>query len=337
MEGMGRTITDSYEGSEPVAPNINSLRNDGIWFDNIYASSFRTDRGNVAILSGFPGQPTLSIMRLVNKAAKLPSLALSLRNSGYTTRFIYGGDSNFTNTRAYLYSTGYEEVVDEKSMTLAGHRSKWGYADDAVFKYAADEIINRINNSSTPSFETILTLSSHEPYEVPYSRLKDARLNSFAYTDEAIARFVEQLRNSKVWDNMLLILIPDHGTLYPATITGHSAEQHHIPMLWLGGAVREPMVIKEYMSQTDVAATLLSQMDIDHSQFIFSRDICAPQSAHYAYWTFPVGFGIIDSEGKTIYDCVNESVIERAGTGEEQRTKIGKAWLEKTYIEIRNL
>ena len=337
MEGMGRAITDVYEGSEPVTPNLNSLRKEGIWFDNIYATSFRTDRGNVAILSGFPGQPTMSIMKMPGKATKLPGMASSLRNVGYNTRFFYGGDSNFTNTRAYLYSTGFDEVVDEKKLSLTGHRSKWGYADDVVFKFAADEIINRIDSSDAPSFETILTLSSHEPYKVPYSRLKDALLNSFAYTDDAIAKFVEQLRNSKAWDNMLLILIPDHSTMYPRAIGNHSTERHHIPMIWLGGAVREPLVVKEYMSQIDLVATLLAQMDIDHSEFTFSRDVCDPTVAHYAYWSYPIGFGIIDNEGKTIYDCTTDRIIDSLGSDNARREKLGKAWIEKTFMEIRKL
>lgn len=337
MEGMGCTITESYEGEEPVTPHLTALQDEGIWFENMYASSFRTDRGNVAIFSGFPGQPTMSIMKLAKRASKLPGIAAALNSVGYSTRFFYGGDSNFTNTRAYLYSTGYMEVIDEKRMSLDGHRSKWGYADDAVLDYAAEEIINRIESSDAPCFETILTLSSHEPYEVPYKRLEDARLNSFAYTDECIGNFVQRLRNSEVWDNMLLILVPDHSTLYPTSIGNHSSERHRIPMMWLGGAVREHIVVEEYMSQTDIAATLLAQLDIDHSEFIFSRDICAPGCAHFAYWTYPVGFGIIDSEGKTIYDSASDKVLVEEGVNHDERIEVGKAWLEKTFIEIRKM
>ena len=337
MEGMGCTITESYDGTEPVTPHLNALRSEGIWFENMYASSFRTDRGNVAILSGFPGQPTLSIMKLANKAAKLPGIASALDAAGYTTRFFYGGDSNFTNTRAYLYSTGYKEVVDEKSMNLEGHYSKWGYADNIVLDYAAEEIIRRIESNDTPSFETILTLSSHEPYEVPYSRLENKLLNSFAFTDEAIGNFIDRLRNSSAWEDMLIILVPDHSTPYPATIGNHTSERHRIPMIWLGGAVKEPMVVEEYMSQTDIAATLLGQMNVDHTEFKFSRDICAAGCAHFAYWAYPVGFGIIDSRGKTIYDCNTDLIITSEGDDTARHVEEGKAWLEKTFIEIRNM
>ena len=337
MEGMGCTITESYEGDEAVTPNLTALQSEGIWFENMYASSFRTDRGNVAIFSGFPGQPTMSLMKQAERATKLPGIAATLGREGYTTRFFYGGDSNFTNTRAYLYSTGYVEVVDEKSMSLDGHRSKWGYADDTVLAFAADEIIRRIESSDIPCFETILTLSSHEPYEVPYERLNDARLNSFAFTDEAIGNFVDRLRSSDEWEDMLLILIPDHGTPYPANIGNNTPLRHHIPMLWLGGAVEQSFVVEECMAQTDLAATLLAQLGVAHDDFTFSRNIASPEASHFGYWAFNNGFGIIDSRGTTIYDCTTEQVVVSENDPDNDRLNSGKAFLQKTFIEIREM
>jgi len=336
MEGMGRTMTDIYEGDTPVAPEINRLKNEGLWFDRFYSSSFRTDRGNVAIFSGFPGQPNMSIMKQTNKAAKLPGLPLVLKNEGYMTRFTYGGDSNFTNTRAYMYSCGFEEVVDETGMNLEGHRSKWGYADDIVLDFAADEIIKRIKAEDKPVFDAILTLSSHEPFEVPYERLHTPLLNSFAFTDEQIGRFVEKLRATEEWENMLVILVPDHSTPYPTSIGNSSPERHHLPMLWLGGAVNQNMVIDEYMSQTDIAATLLGQMGISHDEFIFSRDITSCKTSRFGYWTYNNGFGIIDENGASIYDCSTERIIRNDGE-DSLRLQYGKAILQKTFMEIRNL
>ncbi|MDE6862268.1 MAG: LTA synthase family protein, partial [Alistipes sp.] len=185
MEGFGRTMTDASWHGEPVAPNINALRAEGIWFENLYASSFRTDRGTVATLSGFPAQPQMSIMKDVRKAAALPSLARTLgRDAGYRSRFFYGGDANFTNTRAYLFSTGFDEVVDEKNMS-GDNRSKWGYADDEVMEIVAQSIIEAAEDDA-PRFDVWLTLSSHEPFEVPYARRDNELLNAFAFTDEVV-------------------------------------------------------------------------------------------------------------------------------------------------------
>ena len=336
MEGMGRTITDAFEGEEPVTPHINALKKDAIWFDKFYASSFRTDRGTVATLSGFPSQPTMSIIRFPNRAARLPGVAASLYNAGYKTRFIYGGDANFTDTRAFLYATGFQEVVDDSVIKIKGHRSKWGYADDALLDYAAEQILRRIDEQEQPSFETILTLSSHEPYIVPYKRLNDARLNSFAFADAAIGSFVEKLRSSEHWDDMLVILLPDHGTPYPANIGGSTPLRHHIPMLWLGGAVKENFVFEECMAQTDLVATLLAQLDIPHDNFVFSRNAASADSSHFGYWTFYNGWGIVDKYGATIYDCTTDTVVESL-SDDDRHINSGKAWIQRTFDIIQNL
>ncbi len=337
VEGMGRTITDTKIGGKGVTPNIEHLKSEGIWFENLYASSFRTDRGTVATLSGFPAQPKMSIMKYPKRASHLAGIASSLADAGYVTRFFYGGDANFTNTRAYLYATGYQEVVDESSLSLNGHRSKWGYADDVVLEAAANTIIERMD-SGMQCFETILTLSSHEPFEVPYTHLEDKTLNAFAFTDMAVGEFVERMRSSKHWDNTLIIIIPDHGYPYPSSVTNYSAERHHIPMLWLGGAVADSRVIEEYAAQTDLAATLLAQLSLPHDNFPFSRNIASDKATHFGYWAFNNGFGIADSEGVTIYDCDNaQTVVSTTAQKEQEHLRYGKALLQSTFYVIESL
>lgn len=336
LEGMGRTITDATDGGEAVAPNLLRLREEGIWFENLYASSFRTDRGTVAILSGFPAQPKMSIMKYPNRAAKLPGIARSLRDEGYATRFIYGGDANFTNTRAYLFATGFNEVADEREVSFGGHSSKWGAADNAVFAWAESAILSRMDGV-TPTFDVILTLSSHEPFEVPYRRLSNDMLNAFAFTDDAVGTFVERLRQSKHWDNTLVVIIPDHGYPYPSTVGNNSPERHHIPMLWVGGAIREPMVIHDHIAQTDLAATLLSQLNIEHDDYVFSRDIASSRSSRFGYWTFNNGFGIIDSLGTTIYDHTSGMLLRDDCDTAHLRLRRGKAMLQRTFMEIKRL
>lgn len=335
LEGMGRSISDGTCDGEAVAPNIQRLREEGIWFEHTYASSFRTDRGTVAILSGFPAQPKMSIMKYINKAAKLPGIARTLRDEGYDTRFIYGGDANFTNTRAYLFGTGFNEVIDEREVNFGGHKSKWGSADNAVLNWASNAIIRRMD-SGARTFDVILTLSSHEPFEVPYRRLSDDKLNAYAFADSEVGAFVERMRNSEHWDNTLIVIIADHGYPHPSATTYNSPERHHIPMLWLGGAVSEPRVVEDHISQTDLAATLLGQVGVDHSEFEFSRDVSSPATSRFGYWTFNNGFGIIDSRGVSIYDHTGRMVL-RNDDNDTIRLRNGKAMLQRTFIEIKRL
>ena len=334
VESFGTSTADATVDGEAVAPNFQRLKSEGIYFDNLIASSFRTDRGTVAVLSGFPAQPKMSIMKLPIKSQRLPSIARSLRDAGYSTSFMYGGDLNFTNTSSYLYGTGFDRLIWQKELHFDAPTSKWGYADDVVMEAFTDHVLAEARTNS-PFLAAMLTLSSHEPFDVPMSKFEDPMLNSMAFVDDCLERFVERMKQSPVWDNLLIVLIADHAYPYPYGIGNSDVLRHRIPMLWLGGAVRHPAVIEAYASQTDLAATLLAQMGIDHADFTLSRDIVNPTLPKFGYYCFNNGFGVVDASGATIYDCTSGRVITRDSSA--VRLRDGKTMLQTTYKIIREL
>ena len=334
VESFGRSTVDERVGGEPVAPEFQRLKGEGVYFDNLFANSFRTDRGTVAVLSGFPAQTKMSVMKLPVKSQRLPSIARSLRREGYATSFYYGGDLNFTNTASYLYGTGFDRLTWQKDLHFDAPTSKWGYADDVVIDAFTDHVLAEAA-SQRPFFAAMLTLSSHEPFDVPFAKFDDPMLNAMAFTDACLGRFVERVRQTPVWDDLLVILIADHAYPYPYGIANSDALRHRIPMLWLGGAVRRPAVVETYGSQSDLAATLLAQLGIAHGDFLFSRDLFDPARPKFGYWCFNDGFGVADAGGTTIFDCTSARVISPDSTAAQLRD--GKAMLQTTYKAIREL
>ena len=334
VESFGRSTVDERVGGEPVAPEFQRLKGEGVYFDNLFANSFRTDRGTVAVLSGFPAQTKMSVMKLPVKSQRLPSIARSLRREGYATSFYYGGDLNFTNTASYLYGTGFDRLTWQKDLHFDAPTSKWGYADDVVIDAFTDHVLAEAA-SQRPFFAAMLTLSSHEPFDVPFAKFDDPMLNAMAFTDACLGRFVERVRQTPVWDDLLVILIADHAYPYPYGIANSDALRHRIPMLWLGGAVRRPAVVETYGSQSDLAATLLAQLGVAHGDFLFSRDLFDPARPKFGYWCFNNGFGVADAGGTTIFDCTSARVISPDSTAAQLRD--GKAMLQTTYKAIREL
>lgn len=334
VESFGRSTVDERVGGEPVAPEFQRLKGEGVYFDNLFANSFRTDRGTVAVLSGFPAQTKMSVMKLPVKSQRLPSIARSLRREGYATSFYYGGDLNFTNTASYLYGTGFDRLTWQKDLHFDAPTSKWGYADDVVIDAFTDHVLAEAA-SQRPFFAAMLTLSSHEPFDVPFAKFDDPMLNAMAFTDACLGRFVERVRQTPVWDDLLVILIADHAYPYPYGIANSDALRHRIPMLWLGGAVRRPAVVETYGSQSDLAATLLAQLGIAHGDFLFSRDLFDPARPKFGYWCFNNGFGVADAGGTTIFDCTSARVVSPDSTAAQLRD--GKAMLQTTYKAIREL
>ena len=333
LESFTANAIEAVGGEAGITPNLNRLSKEGVTFTNMYANSFRTDRGLVAVLNGYLAQPTTSIMKYPAKSQTLPSIAKSLGEQGYTADMLYGGDINFTNMQSYFFGSGYSKITADRDFPLSSRLSKWGANDDITFSHLYESIRER--NEKTPWLSTFLTLSSHEPFEVPFHHLEDPYLNSVAFTDSCIGSFVDKLKELPVWQNTLIVLISDHGYRYPSPMLDYEPRRFHIPMIWLGGAVKEPAIIDIYANQTDLAATLLSQLKLPHDQFTFSRDILDPGYPKYSFYTFSNGFGYIDSTGVSVYDNEsNRPLLEEPSTDSKTRLDNGKVLLQTLYDDL---
>lgn len=333
MEGFGGVFVEPLGGLPDVAPNFNRLTEEGVFFTNCYANSFRTDRGTVCTFSGYLGLPTASVMKIPAKSRTLPSIAEELVKAGYKTDFLYGGDINFTNMKSYLLSKGYQHLRADKDFTLAEQTSNaWGVNDDITFDYLYNQLKDR---KEAPWHTAFLTLSSHEPFEVPYHRLEEKIPNAFAFTDDCLGKFIDKLKQTPVWDNLLVVCLPDHGFYYPRKGLNTGPQFYHIPMLWLGGAVKQPVKIDKIMNQSDLAATLLGQLGMNHSSFNFSRNVLGSDYKYpFAFYSFNNGFSFRDSTGVTVFDNNSESVLLDEPAGSEDRIDKGKAILQSVYDDL---
>ena len=331
LESFARTVMDETVDGEPVMPNMQRLKHEGVWFENFFANSYRTDRGEVAILSGFPAQTRMSIMKLPAKSHTLPSIARSLAGAGYATSFSYGGDLNFTNQASYLYATGWEELVWQKDLRFDRPAADWGYDDEVMCDWFADRVI-RLDESGQPFLAALLTLSSHTPFDVPYSKFADPVLNAMAFSDACVGRMLDRLRASAAWRNLLVVLVADHGYPYPATLPYNVPLRHRIPMIWTGGAVSAPRTVATYGSQIDLAATLLGQMNLPHADFDYSKNLFAPAPPQkFAYYTFNDGFGVVDSLGAVVWDATGDRLVEATNPA---LIDVGRTMLQQTYTDI---
>ena len=336
MEGFGGAFVEPLGGLPDVTPHFNRLSKEGIFFTNCYANSFRTDRGTVCTFSGYLGLPTASVMKIPAKSRTLPAIAEGLSKAGYKTDFLYGGDINFTNMKSYLLSTGYQRLTANTDFSLAEQTSNaWGVNDDITFEYLYNQLRNR--KEEGPWHTAFLTLSSHEPFEVPYHRLEDKIPNAFAYTDECLGKFVDRLKQTPAWKDLLVICLPDHGFYYPREGSNAMPRFYHIPLLWLGGAVKQPMQVDKIMNQTDLAATLLGQLGLEHTAFTFSRNVLGSDYKYpFAFYSFNNGFSFRDSTGVTVFDNNSGSILFDEPEADESRLDKGKAILQTVYDDLGN-
>ncbi len=333
MESFGGQFVKELGGLPDVTPNLSRLIPEGVFWDNMYANSFRTDRGTVSAFSGWVSYPTVSLMRTPGRSATLPGLPRVLRQEGYSTHYLYGGDIKIMGKSGYLIAAGYEHLISDKDFSYAEvNESKWG-ANDSVTAMRALQEIKRLEQSGKPWHFGLQTLNSHEPYEVPYHRLEDKVQNAFAFTDHCVGMLVDSLRSLPTWDNMLVILLPDHGSTYQSSY--QNPDFFHCPMLWLGGALRQPRRINTLMNQSDVAATLLGQMQLPYTHFPYSRNVLSRGYTYpFAYSTYPGGILFKDSTGTTVFDITSETSILNEPLPNDARLQRAKSILQTSYQRL---
>ena len=333
MESFASDIMPSMGSYKDVAVCLDSIAQQSILFTRFYANSFRTDRGMVSILSGYPAQPTTSIMRYPRKTSQLPSIARNLaKYKNYKTTYYYGGDADFCNMRSYLVSQGYQHIISDANFPIEDKLSKWGVPDHIVAAKMMEDIKAQ-QNEKRPMLRILQTSSSHEPFEVPYHRLKDKRLNAFAYTDSVMGAIVREYRKLPRWKNTLIVFVPDHVGGYKENLNDHDRSRYQIPLILAGGAISRPMKVGIIGSQHDIAATLLGQLGVEHREFTFSKNMMSDSTPKFAFFAVNDAFGVVSEENSLIYDNRAKRIVYDKGE-KGFNLKRGQAYLQKLYDDL---
>ncbi|MEO8193393.1 MAG: LTA synthase family protein [Gemmatimonadales bacterium] len=341
-EGLTAKVVEPLGGREGITPGFTRLSGEGILFDSLYSSGSRTTNGLVAVLSGFPSHPVTGPLSSSPRSAALPSLSTELSKAGYRTGYYYGAPLEFDNRLRYLMSGHYDEILEKKDIDPVYWKSPWGAHDP----YTLGRLFSAVDSGKAPVFAVTLTLSSHEPFRVPPPALirgnktESRFLNAQAYTDKAVASFVERLKASSWWDSTLLIIVADHGSPYPFRGPAFAAapEQYRIPMLWLGGALAvRDTVIHHTLSQFDIPKVLLGQLGLPSDRFIWGKDIFAPGASSFAFYSFSNGFGFVDPTGSYVFDNAAKSVVHYTGKPSVAALVAGRAFQQILTQEYVNM
>lgn len=339
MESFVSTITETLGGNKGITPNLDSLMKEGVLFSHIYNDGQRSEKGIVSVLSGYPAQPTTSIIKHNAKVLKLPVLAKDFEKQGYKTAYFHGGDIGFANMRTYLVSSEYDKMITQDDFPKEQQQSKWGAQDGFVF----NRMLDSLNKEKQPFFYAFFTLSSHEPFDVPMKTVfkgsddESKFKNAAYYTDMCLGNFIRQARKSSWWDNTLIIIIADHGRGFANHSEIFDEKRNQIPMLWLGGALKEKgMKVDKIGVQHDLAATLLSQLNMDTKKYTFSRNLLDKNFKDFGMFIFNNGFGYAEGNSVVVFDNVGKKYSQEINPTEEVK-KRGKALFQiynKHFVEL---
>jgi phosphoglycerol transferase MdoB-like AlkP superfamily enzyme len=314
----------------------------GLSFTNAYSQGDRTDKGLACIFGGWPGQPWQSILHEPEKAKKLPSLPYFFKRNNYKTSFFYAGDLAFANMNAYLLNAGFENIFDLNSIRTNSSQSKWGYHDEVVF----DKFIAEAPNFAEPFFTAILTLSSHEPFDVPGAENKKfsdnyAKFrNAVTYTDAQLKKWMSKAAKQKWFGNTLFVFVADHGRdIGLANMDYRQPAHFKIPIVFWGPALNTQLrglMNTRFCGQTDIATTLVAEiLSEKRSHFQFGRNLLSADKGMAVYF-FDNGFGVLSADGHVVWENSPPRVSEKSGKAAADLLKVGKSMQYKLIGDYKN-
>lgn len=333
LESFSGYLIGPLGGDSLVTPSMNRYAKEGILFTEFYASGTRTDKAFPAILNGYPAQPAQSIIKEPAKTQSLPGLLRTLVDKGYSSSFWYGGEINFANFNSFVISSGFRSIVTKSNFHSGDFNSKWGVHDHILFKAFQDSM----KSPREPFFNVILSLSSHEPFDVPMepvfkgNDMMTSYKNSVFYADSVIGNFLDRAKNQGWWKNTLVVLVADHGARVNPETAAYASEIFRIPMIWTGGALSvKGLRVNKLSGQVDIPLTILHQMGIE-ADFPFGKDIFSDSSASFAFYTFNEGFGFLTDSSRCIFDQKLGQPVVMEGKNPEAAEENGKAYLQVLF------
>jgi phosphoglycerol transferase MdoB-like AlkP superfamily enzyme len=304
LESLGAEYTGRLAGTK-LTPNFDRLATEGIAFEKLFSTGTRTARGIEAVVAGFFPTPARAVLKLGKAQRNFFTAADLFRRAGYSTHFVYGGEANFDEMKAFFVGNGVQKVWDQRVLQKPEHATGvWGIHDEDLF-LEADALFRQ--QGDQPFFAVMLSTSNHSPYDYPEGKITpDAAFpaaspeNAIKFTDYALGRFFEQARTAPYFQNTIFVVVADHGT----RVSGDQLiplYKFHIPALIYGPPHLVPKrTIRAVASQVDLMPTVLALTGRAWTHPMMGRNLLDPAAGdlddpahgrallqyetHFGYW-----------------------------------------------------
>ena len=289
IESLSAEFMARYGDGHAITPHMDSLANQSITFDNLYATGTRTVRGMEAITLSIPPSPGRSIVKRKNNTGFF-NIGTIFKQKGYKNVFFYGGDGYFDNMNQFFGGNGFE-IVDRGRGYMMGDEFKskrtniennevtfenaWGVCDGDIYRKVIKEADINYQNK-TPFFNFVMTTSNHRPYTYPDNKIDipsgSDRYGAVKYTDFAIHEFIQMARTKPWFSNTVFVIMADHC----ASSAGRrelDVAKYHIPAFIYNLKKDSAEEINKTCSQIDLFPTLFAYFNWTYTSQLIGRDI----------------------------------------------------------------
>ena len=223
----------AYGSTRGLTPSLDAFARGATRFTAAVSQVPLTLPSHATILTGLhPAHHGVRTNDGVRLSPSAPTLAESLKSAGYTTGAFVGG---YPLRGSSGLSRGFDRYDDE-----------FLRAPDAIER-SADAVLQSAEawidaNAAQPFFAWVHLFDPHSPYTPPPPFAAEHRDNPYdgevAYTDAAVGRFLDHLRQRNLFASATIVVVADHGESL-----GEHGERTHGTFLY-DSTIRVPMLIK---------------------------------------------------------------------------------------------
>ncbi len=341
LESFRASLT-GYYGGEKLTPNFDRLANENLVFNNFYANSNYTMKGEMALLCGlFDNNAKPPISKSHEQVKSLRCLPKILAESGYHTAYFHGYKGSFNDRRDFLPLVGFEQLYFHADAAHgripdSSYRIGWGVADTFMYRTMLEQL-RQVKDR--PFFAEIMTLSSHYPFngdwgiDVPYAsnktpttpeQLYNNYKNAIYYEDYALGTFWDKFIESPLYGNTIVVITADHGIWsFDAAVRDNPLLENEqffrLPLVIYHPDLQKHREIKTLASQIDVPPTVLSLLGRADSQDFIGKNALAQIDTPWAImmkngeivtrFKDKICYKAVSSCAGNQQNCVSESAI----------------------------
>jgi hypothetical protein len=271
----------AFGGAQGLTPNFDALAAKGTLFTDFYGHCDMTAGAEFSALNSFYDIfKGVTVMRKHDRISLL-SLPEILGFFGYSNLWINSWSADFDNSRSYFKRHGDFTIVDKASFPPTAAMAGWSYSDEDTMKMA----VKTMDESKKPFFAIVLSATNHMPYEVPEKKFElglesdvfGKYLNTFHYTDFALGRFFDMVREKDYFKNTVFFIFADTGNNRTKETKIAEFErcenEFHIPLLIYDPADEKGRAVSDIAGQVDLAPTVLDLLDVHIANAFVGRSL----------------------------------------------------------------
>ncbi|MDQ0213865.1 phosphoglycerol transferase MdoB-like AlkP superfamily enzyme [Oikeobacillus pervagus] len=219
VESTQNFVINNKVNDQEITPFLNQFIKESFYFDNFYHQTGQGKTSDAEFLVENSLYPlSRGAVFFTHSGNQFNSLAERLQENGYFTNAMHANNRSFWNRDIMYKSLSYERFYDVKDYDVNEDNSvNWGMKDIPFF----EQSVEHMKEMKKPFYSKLITLTNHHPF---YYDKEDQFIDEFnsnsgtlnryfvtvRYTDESLKRFIEELKESGIYEDSIIVMYGDH-------------------------------------------------------------------------------------------------------------------------------